>query len=173
LETKLLNWLRTAVRPGAFRKATLLLSHHQYFTAFNDYQYPKPAQQLREFFGGQPVVWLWGHEHRLGLYEPFTTQGGITAYGRCVGHAGMPVETGIPNTAKAPLLRYDSRTHPLDDGTVVGENGYVLGTVNAAQLTLEYRDIRNTLLWKEVFTGGADGALTHEVAADPGILTAP
>jgi hypothetical protein len=172
LEKKLIEWLRTVVMPGSTRKATLLLSHHQYFTAFSDKAYTKPAEQLREFFGDQPVVWLWGHEHRLALYNLNTVKSGITTYGRCVGHAGMPVETGTPDVSKAPLLRYDARTHKLNDGTVVGENGYVLATLNGAQLSLEYLDIGNTLLWKEVFTAGPNGSLTYNVAADPGILAA-
>ena len=53
LEEALLTWLRTVVKPKANPKATLLFSHHQYFTAFKDHAYTKPAKQLMEFFQGQ------------------------------------------------------------------------------------------------------------------------
>jgi hypothetical protein len=67
--------------PKANPKATLLLSHHQYFTAFKDHAYTKPAKQLVEFFQGQDVVWIWGHEHRLDRrgfpHLPFKNTGGV------------------------------------------------------------------------------------------------
>jgi hypothetical protein len=53
--------------------------------------YPKPAKQLAEFFFG-PALWFWGHEHRMAINEEFGIDGGIRAFGRCVGHGGMPVD---------------------------------------------------------------------------------
>ena len=170
LDQKQLDWLRDTVKPKENRKATLLLSHHQYFTAFPDHAYPKPAQQLMEFFAGQDVVWLWGHEHRMGIYDKFSVSGGITAYGRCVGHGGMPVDLGTPDRQKAPLRYYDPRQHPLDDGTQVGTNGFVLATIQGDNLTLEYRDIDNTQLLVETFRAGANGMFSYSVSDPAGIL---
>ena len=157
------------------RKATLLLSHHQYYTAFNDHAYTKAAKQLMEFFDGQEVVWIWGHEHRLAIYDKFSIGGGITAYGRCIGHSGMPVELGTPDPKKAPLQLYDrDRSHFLDDGkTKVGENGFVNLTIADSVLTLDYRDIRNTQLLVETFTADSAGGFRREVVYDSGILKPP
>jgi hypothetical protein len=121
------------------------------------------------------VVWMWGHEHRLGIYDKFSTSGGITAYGRCLGHSGMPVEVGDPNSTKVPLLLYDrDRSHTLDDGkTKVGENGFVNLTIAGPVLTLDYRDIRNTQLLVETFTAGGAGSFRRAVVNDPGILKPP
>src|SRR5262249_48265049 len=141
LHERLLAWLRGTIRPKEQQKATLLLSHHQYYTAFSDRSYTKPARQLMEFFDTQEVVWLWGHEHRLAIYDRFSVGGGISAFGRCVGHGGMPVELGPPDTKKAPLKWYDTRSHTLDNGTPVGQNGFVNLTVEGDRLTLDYRDI--------------------------------
>jgi len=170
LEKKLLQWLRDVVKPQGNRKATLLLSHHQYFTAFPDHAYAKPAKQLMEFFAGQEVVWLWGHEHRMGIYGKFNLSGGITAYGRCVGHGGMPVDLGTPDPGKAPLQYYDPRRHALDDGTMAGTNGYVVASIQRETLTLEYRDIDDTQLLVETFTADAAGSFRYGVQDPAGIL---
>ncbi|HWB87436.1 MAG TPA: metallophosphoesterase [Bryobacteraceae bacterium] len=170
LESKLLDWLRTVVKPQQNRKATLLLSHHQYFTAFSDHDYTKPAKQLVEFFKDQEVVWIWGHEHRIAIYDKFSKDGGITAYGRCLGHGGMPVEITEPNLQKAPLRYYDQRSHQLDDGTPVGQNGYLNVTIQGGTMTLEYRDIDDKQLLVETFTAGAGGSLQYAVNDQAGIL---
>jgi hypothetical protein len=173
IEDATLNWLRNTVRPAQYRKATLVLTHHQYYTAFKDPAYTKPAKQLQEFFGGQDIVWMWGHEHRLAIYDRFDTGAGVRAYGRCVGHSGMPVEVGTPDPKKAPLQLYDKRTHTLDDGTAVGENGFVLLAIDGPVMTLEYRDIANRRLLVETFTATGGGGIQYAVAANPGILQAP
>ena len=75
--------------------------------------------------------------------DRFSRDGGITVFGRCLGHGGMPVDLGTPDPRKAPRY-YDLRSHKLDDGTPVGQNGYVNVTIKQAALQLEYRDIDNT-----------------------------
>ena len=175
LEDALMTWLRNVVRPHApeRRKPTLLLSHHQYFTAFEDHAYTKPAKQLMEFFEDQDVVWLWGHEHRLGIYDRFAADGGITAFGRCLGHGGMPVDLGIPDASKAPLKLYDPRSHKLDNEVEVGQNGFVNVTIQQDVLTLDYRDIDNTQLLVETFRPGAKGTLDYGFTDPAGILKPP
>lgn len=79
---------------------TILLSHHQLFSPFEDIgkTADKPEGQeaynpkLLETF--QPVLerglvsaWFWGHEHNLGIYQPY----GPLEKGRCIGHAAIPV----------------------------------------------------------------------------------
>ncbi len=172
LEDDLLDWLRTTVRPEQNRKATLLLSHHQYFSAFPEQSYTKRAKQLAQFFPGQELVWIWGHEHRLAFYDKFTTPEGLVFHGRCVGHSGMPVEMADPErSAEAPLILYDTRTHTLDGGIRVGQNGYVLMTLRGPELTFDYRDISNTQLLVETFRPAKDATLNREVVTDPKILT--
>jgi hypothetical protein len=124
--------LRDTVKPQQNRKATLLLSHHEYFTAFSDHDYTKPAKQLMEFFKGQEVVWIWGHEHRLGIYEKFGKDGGITVFGRCLGHGGTPVDLCTPISRRPRCKYYDPRSQKLDDGTDVGQNGYMNITIRAS-----------------------------------------
>ena len=78
---------------------TILLSHHQLFSAFSgigDYASRPAAEQavnpklmaswekLRE--AGDVAAWLWGHEHNLCIYRPYA---GL-AKGRCIGHGAIP-----------------------------------------------------------------------------------
>lgn len=126
-----------------------------------------------EFFEGQDVVWIWGHEHRLGVYEKFSKDGGLMAYGRCLGHGGMPVDVGTPDSTKAPLKFYDPRTHALDSKTQVGQNGFVTATIRGAVMTLDYRDIDNKQLLVEQFTATGAGSLTYSFKNPGGILRPP
>lgn len=169
LRDELLEWLRTQIKPKD-PKPTLLLAHHQYYSAFEG-SFTKPAKQLAQIFGDQEFVWLWGHEHRFAVYDKFRQDSGVTAYGRCVGHGGMPVELKTPDTSKAPLRYQDTRTHLLDDHkTKVGQNGFVNATIRDGTLTLEYRDIDNTVLLVESFTRTSGPNFSYAVVNDPGIL---
>jgi len=78
---------------------TVLLSHHQLFSALEaigDYR-SRPAdqqainprlfatfQKLQQ--AGDVAAWFWGHEHKLGIYQPWR---GL-AKGRCIGHGAIP-----------------------------------------------------------------------------------
>ena len=162
LEPAILDWLRTNVRPRERPKATIILSHHQYFSAFPDEVFPRPAAQLREFFSDQEVIWLWGHEHRLAIYDLFSPDGNIRCYGRCMGNGGMPVETSRPRPGQAPLTFYDSRTdYDIGNNVCVGWNGFVNLTLEGPRLNLEYRDLTNRRLFHETFLAGINGALTQ------------
>ena len=85
----------------------VLLSHHQYFSAFDEW-YVKPAQQLAEFIN-RPVLWFWGHEHRLalsmaatpsGAASPRTADASGTAGCRSIAQAGR-------EALQAPRVRAD------------------------------------------------------------------
>lgn len=178
LDDHLIEWLKGVVNPAANKKPTVLLSHHQWFSSFNDGDYDTPANQIAEFFKNQEIVWLWGHEHRLSLYNKYSGDNGLTVYARCIGHGGMPVETGDPLDTSHQVEYYDGdrkRTQTLGDGTVVGLNGYVQMVIQNTALTLEYLDINKVSLLKETFQpgGGAgvyDGTLSRTVTFDPHIL---
>ena len=168
LEDALINWVRDIVQPNTNIKPTLLLSHHQYYTAFRDQSYARPAKQLLEFFPNQKLIWMWGHEHRLAIYDLYSLDGGIKVYGRCLGHGGMPVDVSTSDNfklSKAPLLLYDSATHKLDDGTEVGRNGFVVLTLDGSALTFDYRDLDSQSLFIERFVGAPDG--TVQYACEP------
>jgi hypothetical protein len=187
LEPGLLDWLQTVIDPVHNRKPTVLLSHHQWFSGFNDGSYDEPADQIAPFLLNQEIVWLWGHEHRLAIYNKYASPDNhLTAYGRCVGHGGMPIEmpdAAYPNGQGSQTVEYwdgaidvhPERFRKLGDGTIVGKNGYVQMVITGPTLSLEYLDADGvTSLLKESFIPGGgvawDGTLVRTVVSDPQIL---
>ena len=83
---------------------TVLLSHHQLFSAFSgigkiadkpageEAANPKLLESFRRFQAaaaegsGDIAAWFWGHEHNLDIYEPYL---GLEK-GRCMGHGAIP-----------------------------------------------------------------------------------
>lgn len=162
LEPAEIDWLRSNVRPQEHRKATIVLTHHQYYSAFPDETFPKPGQQLAEFFPNQDIIWLWGHEHRLAIYDLHAPpdKPSVRCFGRCIGHGGMPVETTPPKHKEVPLRFHDSRTdYPIGDGDTAGWNGFANLTLTGPQLTIDYRDITNRRLYTETFTATPTGSV--------------
>ena len=170
-DDKMIAWLgktMTAIDSRSERrKPVIVLTHHQPMSAFEQ-SFPKPAQQLAAtgFFEGRELVWLYGHEHRLTVYEKQTLPGDLVTYPRCVGHGGMPVSESRLEDGDPRVLLYDPRVHAIDcdhPRTKVGYNGHVLLTLEGERLRLEYHDIEeNRLLWSETFRPDGKGGLEHE-----------
>jgi Calcineurin-like phosphoesterase len=163
LEDASIEWLRNVVRPKERPRATILLTHHQYFSAFEG-NYKRPAKQLMEFFAGQDLLWIWGHEHRWAVYDKHS-EGSLMAYGRCIGHGGMPVELKTPDTSKAPLQYFDERVYVTDGDTKIGMNGFLNLQIAGNIVTLDYRDLTNHSILIETFTAGARGSISQAFVA--------
>ncbi|MGH9445352.1 MAG: hypothetical protein ACRD3O_06475 [Terriglobia bacterium] len=172
----IIRWFTKEVLPEVDGRGVILLSHHQYCSAFEGH-FAKPGRQL---FGliRKPVLWFWGNEHRMAIYGPTRVQGGIEAYGRCLGHGGMPININAKlkaNSKKSPLVFYDDRQYRRVSGTPVGYNGYANLLFHGRRLTVEYRDIReedNLLLaetW-EVRNGALVGKEIRVRTPDPGLI---
>jgi hypothetical protein len=82
------EWLAGRAAAADGRK-TVLLSHHQLFSAFekigDGFVNQALLAQVRDVLP-QLAVWFWGHEHNLVVYERYLD---VTA--RCIGHAAFPV----------------------------------------------------------------------------------
>ena len=119
----------------------------------------KPAQQLAEFID-RPVLWFWGHEHRLALYGLHAFKGGIPAYGRCIGHGGMPVDRWpdgkrLRHPDCAPTFA-DNRRFPNDESLDVGYNGYALLAFEGPSLRVDYKDITGAVVHSERWSRRCD-----------------
>lgn len=95
LEDDELEW--HCQRIDEFPGRTILLSHHQLFSAFSAIGSPQDGKRSplnQKLYGafqrmsrsGKIAAWFWGHEHTLSIYKPFA---GL-ARGRCVGHGAVP-----------------------------------------------------------------------------------
>jgi len=119
------DWITERI--AEFSGKTILLSHHQLFSALSQIG---PAQDggkltaynpmlLKSFnrfaqAAKQPIAaWFWGHEHNLSIYQPYL---GLNR-GRCIGHGAVPTfEVGPENT---PDTRIDNP--PLLQNVLLGE----------------------------------------------------
>jgi len=126
------EWLRAVVRPRSDDpRGIVILSHHQYVSRF-DHCYPRPGQQLAEFFS-RPVLWLWGHEHRLAIFRLLVERGpvGLPA-GRIAERVGLVPSSltfHLQNLQRAGLItqRRESRQlfYSVDFSVMNGLVGYL------------------------------------------------
>jgi hypothetical protein len=116
LEDDEIEWHLDRLRE--FPGRTILLSHHQLFSAFSAIGTPSKGQKrsavnpnLKIAFekmaaAGRIVAWYWGHEHALTIYEPYC---GLER-GRCIGHGAVPVPVEdtiyqqLKDLEQAPLM---------------------------------------------------------------------
>jgi calcineurin-like phosphoesterase family protein len=173
LRPELMQWLEKLIvpNPDGTSPATVLLSHHQYFSSFDDW-YRIPGQQLRKFFADRKVIWFWGHEHRFSMYDCFGVENGIQAFGRCIGHGGMPVDRAKqPDILDCNCILYDDRPYPNNENINVGFNGFCTMTFTGATLSVNYYDLHNKLLLTESWQSDPQGQLTgpHFSNVDPAL----
>jgi predicted phosphodiesterase len=132
LEDTEVQWLRDKIKTRGNRR-TILLSHHQLFSAFEDIcgspVNEKLNAQLKDILP-QIDIWLWGHEHNQVVYKRYL---GVLA--RCIGHGAFPI--GVD---ELPVLKYSNV--PVEDlklrGTPFLDHGYVVVDLNGPAATLSY-----------------------------------
>ena len=164
LQRKQIDWLRNVVRPDKDDpRGIILLTHHQYYSRFDDW-YTVQAKQLYEFFS-KPVLWFWGHEHRLAIYPENGVSGGIRAVGRCIGHGGMPVDLppAKPKHRSCAVEFVDHRHYRNDENLTIGLNGFVQLEFNRDQLKANYVDVLGKTIFSETWV--ADHGELHRLQA--------
>ncbi|MBB3318712.1 hypothetical protein FHT77_004621 [Rhizobium sp. BK181] len=149
-------------RMEEFQGKTILLSHHQLFSAYSEVG-PKLATGKRKATNphllrafnelsakGEISAWFWGHEHSLSIYQPFE---GVQR-GRCIGHGAIPVS--IKDEIYKP--RHDLDHIPeLMKNTELGTNGsvwnhgFTLLSFAADTCKAAYYELNNSVP-REVFT---------------------
>ena len=173
LPEALLAWLTSVVKPDADKRGLILLSHHGSHSAFEGW-YQIPARQLAKVIH-RPAIWFWGHEHRLAVYDKYAVKDGIEAYGRCLGHGGMPVGRGsTPDIKDCRWLAWDNRLYPSDEDINVGYNGYVNLSFNGPALHIAYYDQNQTRLITEdwhvdIESGALKGPRLKKALDDPAL----
>ena len=128
-------WMKDKVNNAGGRK-TILLSHHQLFTAFeeigrqaiNQNMLPQVQDILPKL-----KAWIWGHEHNMVIYKEYQ---GIL--GRCIGHGAFPV-SNTPPPFNAPNAGVPLEDVNLSvDPTGFYRHGYVLMNINGPNAHLTY-----------------------------------
>jgi hypothetical protein len=104
LEAPQVPWLEQLLA-AANRPATILLTHHQPFSAWEAIHTPLAGTVCGAIGDHRVEAWFWGHEHRCAVYDPGIDYGEYhdhAAYTAIVGHGG------VPNLVAGPEV------HPLD-----------------------------------------------------------
>jgi hypothetical protein len=170
LPDDLIQWLIQIVAPDKDKRGLIVMSHHQYYSSFQEH-YKRPAQQLWEAGIRRPVLWFWGHEHRLAGYNLYGTDN-LKSYGRCVGHGGMPVDLGTPKPGP-PISFYDNRL----SRNGFGLNGHVNLSFSGSELSAVYVDLDGNRLLREQWVANANGAVQllsqEKLTEDPSFYVAP
>jgi Calcineurin-like phosphoesterase len=179
LDKILVNWLKDTVRLGDpnDKRGLVILSHHQFITAFNaESEYSVPANQIASIIGqDRKIIWLWGHEHKLSLFEKAEIRDNIFVYGRCIGHGGTPIEIesrGFTKSSKkkgfSKLVMFDNRKEQEVEGTALGYNGYAVLKLKDNELKIEYYD-RHIRLFSEKWTSDISaGNIKGSIEVPPG-----
>lgn len=132
----------TAKNPSGVR-GTVLLSHHQLISCTGVVN-----QKLADAFSSVFNLidfWLWGHEHDLCIFEPYSNAAGQPfPAGRCVGASAAPMP--YPAPARPP----ETARPQIVPGTALGNNGAVLNhayaivTLKNAGITIDYYQVDST-----------------------------
>lgn len=137
-----------------FSGGTILLSHHQLFSAYSPIGptaadgrrsavNPRLLTAFEQMMAVKEIAaWFWGHEHTLSIYQPFA---GL-ARGRCLGHGAVPVSV-IDEIYKplADLVDTPVIAAPARLGTTGGvyNHGYALLTFKGAECRVDYVQMTN------------------------------
>ena len=154
LRKEQVEWLQHVVNVGDHqdRRGLIFLSHHPILSGYRN-QYLRPAQQIAELLSTakRPVIWFWGHEHRLIGYQFQEVIDGLHVYGRCIGIGGMPVELDLPKHEKdrKGLLFYDRRVRKTIGRHRVGYNGFATLAFENARVTATYKDSNGEIILEE------------------------
>ncbi len=127
-------WMKDKIANAGGRK-TMLLSHHQLFTAFENIGgaavNPNLMAATQDVLA-QVSAWLWGHEHNMVIYQKQ-----LNILGRCIGHGAFPVSLMPPLT----LCHHDI---PLENVSLASDpggfyrHGYVLMNMDGPAAHLSY-----------------------------------
>ena len=150
---------RTVNASGA--RGTVLLSHHQLFSFTgvgkdsNGHQMAVNPNLVEAFSPAlnQIDLWLWGHEHALCIFEPYSNgPGQPLPTGRCIGASAVPIYLAQAANPPADLVVPPGVAGPPQTipGTDLGDNGtvfnycYAMMKLAGPQLTLDYYQVDST-----------------------------
>jgi len=125
----------------------MLLSHHQLFSA---YEHPGPSlrNKLAPLLdAGRIRAWLWGHEHKCVIHEPYA---GVE-YARCIGHGGVPVYAVGGADVDEPRIEWVEQR--AIDGLVErwALFGFAIADFDGPHVVIRYIDENNELAYEEEF----------------------
>lgn len=134
MEPEEVVWMKDKVNNAGSRK-TVLLSHHQLFTAYEKIGGQAVNQNL--LTATQDILpkvsaWIWGHEHNMVIYKKQ-----MNVLGRCIGHGAFPVCQDPPLEIGYAEIALEDVSLSLDTGGFY-RHGYVLMQIDGPNAHLSY-----------------------------------
>jgi predicted phosphodiesterase len=134
LESTEVDWLRDKI--SSFGGRTILMSHHQLFSANEDVQDGQPLNlNLYRALGDllpKVDLWLWGHEHNLVIFDEYVK----LKRGRCVGCSAFPVGVDEPAVRRHPEVPVKAIV--LGTTEAFYQHGYATIQLNGDSATVSY-----------------------------------
>jgi predicted phosphodiesterase len=134
LEDTEVAWLKRRITTAGGRK-TVLLSHHQLFSAFekigDGFVNQHLLEQVRDVLP-QVAMWFWGHEHNLVIYRQY-----LGALARCIGHGAFPVGIDEVQQESTDIPIEDVALKPDRTGGLL-QHGYVMLELEGAAAQAAY-----------------------------------
>jgi hypothetical protein len=139
------EWVRSRLEASSAK--TMLLSHHQLWSAYDEAG-KKLEARLAPAFGVRPIdAWFWGHEHRCVVFE----QGyhDHVRFGRCLGHGGVPA---LVPPARDPLP--EGVVFQVRDATVLGSDrwghfGFAVLDLDGPAIAVRYMNQDGRVVYSE------------------------
>ena len=130
------EWLQDKI-DNAGNRRTILLSHHQLFSAndqfdshdFNNNLYQQVAPMLSKV-----DLWLWGHEHDLVVFDPYK---GLQR-GRCVGGSAFPVGKDEMSPVQKNADVHFNKEVLLSKGPAFYQHCYAMIRLDGRNATVSY-----------------------------------
>jgi hypothetical protein len=129
------SWVRQKLRPD---RRTMLLTHHQPFSSFEQVSAPMLAKLEPAFETRKIDAWLWGHEHRAIVYE--RNDAAYLDFGACIGHGGVPVLMEGVEIEDHPKVAWAFHESEERDGDPWGLHGFAILDFDDALLRIRIVD---------------------------------
>jgi len=82
---------------------SIVLTHHQYFSAYWKQKMENTVLAEQILSAGQPITaWIWGHEHRIDIYDKELKNGNVKM-AFCLGNGAMPEFTYVAANNSHPI----------------------------------------------------------------------
>jgi hypothetical protein len=136
------EWLSGRVAGASGTRGTILMTHHQPFSAYTTVNTPLAGTVGTALGDHRVEAWLWGHEHRCAVYDPdivasdYKIAAGYTAI---VGHGGVPLLMPAPEHVERAVRWQLADYYRVQDDRW-GLGGFAVLSFDGPRVEVQYYD---------------------------------
>ena len=145
LNNEQVEWLNGQFK-GNKNPRTILLSHHQLFSAYEDTDASHLQSRVQPLLDANKIYgWIWGHEHLCVVYEQHMGIKGV-----CLGNGCFPYNPPSKAKTKVPVKWINNRQFGTSD--FKGSHTFALLSIDNDKIDIQYIDQDGTVGFKETWT---------------------